>query len=193
MSTDTKAHVNMCSAKLGKPVLGLGLWTDGVPCNWDRSQSLECFSLFFPGWVGSFGKLRIPLLVIQKRFVVQQATFDDVCAVLKYSFDALAAGVFPSQRHTGESWLPTDSKRKWFSGKSIGVRGALCEIRGDWQMYSSMFRLGSWSSANHCCWKCTADRNGIKQFGLDAKWRQERTSHIDFLVRLHQLGLHPNP
>ena len=157
MSTDTKAHVDMCSAKLSKPVLGLGLWTDGVPCNWDRSQSLECFSLFFPGWTGDFSKLRIPLLVIQKRFVVQQSTFDDVCAALKYSFDALATGVFPSQRHTADPWLPTDSKWKSFAGRPIGIRGAISEIRGD------------------------------------AKWRQERISHVDFLVRLHQLGLHPNP
>ena len=32
-----------------EPILALGLWMDGVPCNWDRTDSLEVFSLNFPG------------------------------------------------------------------------------------------------------------------------------------------------
>ena len=193
MSKDTKAHVNACSGHLGCPALGVGLWADGVPCNWDRSHSLECVSMFFPGWADTFRQVRIPLLVIQKRFVCQQGTFDDVCEVLKYSFDCLATGVLPKTRHAGEAWHATDSKRKHWGGKPIGIQGVLCEIRGDWQMYSTIFRLGSWSGNKNCCWKCTADKAGIKQFGLEASWRTQRLNHIDFLVRLHQLGLNANP
>ena len=193
MSTDTKAHVNACSGHLGCPALGVGVWADGVPCEWDRSHSLECVSMFFPGWADTFRQVRIPLLVIQKRFVCQQGTFDDVCEVLKYSFDCLATGVFPKTRHAGEAWHATDSKRKHWGGKPIGIQGVLCEIRGDWQMYSTIFRLGSWSGNKNCCWKCTADKAGIKQFGLEASWRTQRLNHIDFLVRLHQLGLNANP
>ena len=38
-----KAHFDSQRARLPQdlPILGLGLWVDGVPCNWDRSESIE--------------------------------------------------------------------------------------------------------------------------------------------------------
>ena len=193
VSADTEPHMQHCANQLGSAVLGVGLWADGVPCNWDRSQSLECFSMFFPGWPKNFRQVRLPILVLQKRFVIQQQTFDDVCEVLKYSFGCLAAGVFPRTTPGGEAWHATDSKRRPWSGKPIGGKAVLCEVRGVWQTYSTLFRLGGWSSNNNCCWKCCANKAGMKQFTLDAPCRFRRLSHIQFLVRLHGMGLTVNP
>ena len=43
----------------------LGLWIDGVPVKWDRSESLTVVSLNFPGQVDpTFKRLKIPLTVL---------------------------------------------------------------------------------------------------------------------------------
>jgi hypothetical protein len=53
MDTTTSSHLEKSKSELGlataQPILGLGLWMDGVPCNWDRTDSLEVFSLNLPG------------------------------------------------------------------------------------------------------------------------------------------------
>ena len=53
MDCTTIDHLEKAKSELGmattQPILGLGLWMDGVPCNWDRTDSLEVFSLNFPG------------------------------------------------------------------------------------------------------------------------------------------------
>ena len=47
-------------------LLGLGLWGDGVPCNWDRTESVEVFSLNLPGQGSTYKTLRIPLVAVSK-------------------------------------------------------------------------------------------------------------------------------
>ena len=43
-----RAHAEACEpARDPATILPLGLWSDGVPCNWDRSQSLEIIALTF--------------------------------------------------------------------------------------------------------------------------------------------------
>ncbi len=53
MDPTTSSHLERAKSELGlataQPLLGLGLWMDGVPCNWDRTDSLEVFSLNLPG------------------------------------------------------------------------------------------------------------------------------------------------
>ena len=55
------AHLNDVEAKTGETMLGLGLWGDGVPCNWDRTGSLDCVSLNLPGLEGKWANLRLHL------------------------------------------------------------------------------------------------------------------------------------
>ena len=43
----SKAHLEKCEALAGEKLLALGLWGDGVPCNWDRTESVETFTLRF--------------------------------------------------------------------------------------------------------------------------------------------------
>ena len=61
---------------------GLGVWIDGAPCNWDRAQSLECISLNFPGLQGSNKNLRVPITVLNRRFIMKDHTFEDILEVV---------------------------------------------------------------------------------------------------------------
>ena len=47
MEPRTREHLHRVKAELAEPeLLGPGLWLDGVPFNWDRSQSVEVISTF---------------------------------------------------------------------------------------------------------------------------------------------------
>ena len=49
------------------PMTPIGLWGDGVPCNWDRTESVEVISMNLPGQDGQWGPLRIPLVAISNK------------------------------------------------------------------------------------------------------------------------------
>ena len=51
-----------CTRKL----IGVGIWGDGAPCNWDRSDSIEVFSMLLPGLSEEWRNLRIPLTGLSK-------------------------------------------------------------------------------------------------------------------------------
>ena len=44
MDHTTKAHLEACDVACGETVVGIGLWGDGAPCNWDRTETLEVFA-----------------------------------------------------------------------------------------------------------------------------------------------------
>ena len=52
MDPQTLEHLRLCEANAGEHLVGLGLWGDGAPCNWDRTESLEVFSINLPGLTG---------------------------------------------------------------------------------------------------------------------------------------------
>ena len=170
-------------------MIGLGLWSDGCPCNYDRTQSLEVWSLNLPGLVGNAAEMRIPVCVIQKRYLVKHGTADDIMSVLTWSFQCCAVGKMPDKRHDGIPWLQLDAQRKKFSSREIGVRGCLVEVRGDWIMYSDTFRLPSWSNKHNICWRCTATKADIRKTGSDASWRAQRRHHYDVIQVILAKGL----
>ena len=46
MNPGSQAHLQSAKTELGvADLLGLAVWGDGVPCNFDRTESLECFCL----------------------------------------------------------------------------------------------------------------------------------------------------
>ena len=121
-------HFRSCKLSAGDvPLVPIGLWGDGVPCNWDRTESVEVVSMNLPGQDGQWGPLRIPLVAISKKDVGPN-TMDDLMGVIAWSLRYLAAGVWPSSRHDGSA---LDGKRLNKKG-SLGIRGALVEVRGDW-------------------------------------------------------------
>jgi hypothetical protein len=49
----SRQHLHEASAELGLPsAMPIGLWVDGMPCNSDRTESVEAISMYFPGRKG---------------------------------------------------------------------------------------------------------------------------------------------
>lgn len=194
MSVETRAHLATASVELGSPeLLALGLWLDGVPCNWDRSQSLEVVAMSFPGFTGGQANIRLPITVINKMFCLKDVTFDDILEVIAWSLRCLVTGTLPSKRHDSKDWLPNDAQRRRQGGSPIGsirLQGVLAEVRGDWSCFKSIFRLPGWNEKAGCCWRCTVTPEGIRDSSLQASWRQpeERLSHWQLVERMLSSG-----
>ena len=63
MAAVTKAHMQVVRQELGKAELFcLNLWCHSVPCNFDRSESVDAGTIGFPGLPGSHKNLRIPVV-----------------------------------------------------------------------------------------------------------------------------------
>ena len=173
------AAVHMLSAKaeLGLdasyPLLPLALWGDGAPCNWDRSESLEMFTLSFPGISENSPdrNIRIPLAAINKKFCSSVNTFDDVFSIITWSLQMLALGAHPTKRHDNSDWIKSDSKRTKHQGQPIGCKAVLAEVRGDWKFYKEAFRFPGWRDREISCFKCRACPQTIRQTGPWAVWR----------------------
>ena len=190
MAQECQNHLVRAQAQLNKAeLLGVGLWCDAVPYNWDRSQSMEIVSISLPGLSGSNAALRLPVFGSNKKFLMTDKTYEDVFEVLSWSFRCLAVGVHPSQRHDGSAWTQSDAKRRRAAATSIGISGVLCEVRGDWSMLKQVFRFPAWNEKRGCCWLCRATPATIRQCGQDAVWRNQRLTHFEFLARQVQDGL----
>eukprot|EP00974_Lingulodinium_polyedra_P016832 1633738-Lingulodinium_polyedra.AAC.1 len=58
----------------------------------------------FPGLVGKMADLRLPLCVINKKFLAKSATVDAMLGILRWSFVRLSIGVMPVAMHDGADW-----------------------------------------------------------------------------------------
>jgi len=75
LAATARAHLERCKQALGcTQVVPLALWGNGVPCNWDRSESLEMMCLSLPGLANKGSQLHIPLVGISKKFFVKEET-----------------------------------------------------------------------------------------------------------------------
>ena len=64
----------------------------------------------------------------------------------------------------------------------------LVEVRGDWKLYSDVFRLPAWNSKAGCCYRCTATPVTIRDTSSTACWRSSKLSHWDILCRMISEG-----
>ena len=148
-----REHLSIACAAAGCDLVGLGLWGDGVPVNWDRTESVEVFSLNLPGQDGEYKPLRIPITGLSRK-QVSDNTFDDILTLVHWSLVQCASGKWPGARHDEQPWKMSDSKRAKKAGQSLGVRAALVEVRGDWKMFGEVFHLPKWNQKTGCCWRC---------------------------------------
>ena len=67
LSSQAREHLNKAVREMGEgtPVVPLGLWLDGTPCNWDRTESVETMAMSFPGHTDA--NLRVPFAAVMKR------------------------------------------------------------------------------------------------------------------------------
>ena len=196
LTTDAKAHLAYCAKQLGtqaSELLYLGLWGDGVPFNWDRSQSMELFTLSLPGLSAPWDALRVPLAGVNRKFLVKQATLDDLCDVLAWSFQQLALGIFPLARHDKSAFIDTDNHRRKQAGKPLLLRAILGEVRGDWVFYKACFRFPQHNERRGICWRCQADPSNFRDVSSSASWRSNRLDHYGLLQRFREDGILLSP
>lgn len=195
LSPSGRAHLEKSGASMGLdggPIVSIGLWLDGTPCNWDRSESVQTFAYSFPGVARASAALRLPFAVMLDKHCVVHNTFDDLLAIFVWSLKCLAIGVYPTVRHDGHPFDAVAEKHRAAKGGTpLSVRGLLTEIRGDWKCMKEVFRLPGWQEARSCCWKCTANHETRRNCTSEAPWRAERLSHWDMLTRWRRDGVNP--
>ncbi|CAE6960006.1 unnamed protein product [Symbiodinium sp. KB8] len=166
------------------PLVGMGLWADGVPIKGDRSESLEMITLSFPG-LGDRQTIRIPLTAMNKKFFLKDGqTWDALFKEISWSCHSLLSGVFPSHRWDG---TPLQGKRARWAGCPLHAGGAPLEIRGDWAMLKASFRMPSWSSKRNCCFVCKATPETMRDLGPAAPWRTKLWNNAELLTEMLEL------
>lgn len=186
-------HLRSCEARRGCRLVGVGLWSDGAPCNWDRSESLEIVSMNIPGLTGPLRPLRVPLVALSKRNVATDQTFHDIFDIVRWSLEVLLLGRFPATRHDGAPFGAAEATRARRAGQQLGVHAALCEIRGDWKMLAEIFALPAWNQSGGVCWMCTCTKSELRDVGDQATWRNSPLSHYGLLQRIRERGRAVNP
>ena len=186
MSAGTKERLLKAQAELGiADLCALGIWGDGVPANWDRTESYEVLALSLPG----IHNFRVPLTVVSKKFWVTRKTSDDMFAVLSWSLSCSITGYFPLQRHDDSKWMRSDSWRRSRQGRQLEARGVVAEIRADWVWLASCFRMPPHNAKANNCYKCHCKGDECRDSSLNAPWRGSAWSHWDMMASWLQRGV----
>ena len=73
-----------------------------------------------------------------------------------------------------------------------GLRGAICQIRGDWEFYCQVFGFGQWNSEYMCLFsKASGTRADLpwSDFTPTAAWRLTLWTHETYMAHLRASGL----
>ena len=176
----TLKHLLDCESMAGCELLGVGLWGDGAPTQWDRGESIDVISLSLPG-IDGFHNLRIPLIVLPHSKVCSQ-TWTDVFTIFKWSLTILATGEWPTARHDGSAWQDSDKCRK--VARPL-LRGALVEVRQDWKFAAEVFGFPSHNTAAGCCWVCKCTPAEVQAYMLFYRWAVYIYIYIYIYISTH--------
>ena len=157
----TKDHMAWMKAQLGVEELwGFGLHGDGVPCNYDRTESVVVISLNLPGLTGRNGRLRIPLVILPDG-AISENTYDDIMEVFAWSMRHLLLGTRPEARHDSSPWHPIlDAKRSKLHGP-LEFRACLAQHRADWDWLTKCFHFPGHATKEGMCWMCRCKRKQV--------------------------------
>ncbi len=171
LDPNTLAHLQYCEGEAGCRLVPIGLWGDGVPVNWDRSESVDTLAMSLPGQDGEFKTLRLPIVGLSKKQVTEE-TWYDIMSVVLWSLQQCALGAYPTRRHNGTPWQDSDKGRAKLQGP-MGFRGALGEVRGDWDFMAAVYRFPRHNLLVGCCWKCHATPNQVRGLSKEYPPKQE--------------------
>jgi hypothetical protein len=150
--------------KLGvEKLLGLGLHGDGIPCNYDRTESVFAISISLPGIGGKWQNMRIPIAVLPKSRICAETMYD-IFEVISWSLRHLLTGSWPTSRHNGEAWRGGADKVRSKKKGLLNLRATLVEVRGDWEFYSQVFGFPYHNEKDGICWRCPCKRNEVHLF-----------------------------
>ena len=164
LDTAGKKHMAWMKEQLQvEELMAWGMHGDGVPCNYDRTESVVMVSLNLPGLSGRNGRMRIPLLVLPDHSM-NGNTFDDVMNVIAWSMRHLVAGSRPCCRHDGTAWQASDSKRHKKNNDPLQFRACMVQARADWDWMGKCFHLPFHNVKEGCCWLCRCKRSQVSFF-----------------------------
>jgi len=158
----TLQHLREAEAACHDKLLALGIWGDGAPCNWDRSESVDVITMNLPGLTGEHANLRLPITSLSNKNISEH-TWHDIFTVVKWSMEILATGVWPTCRHDGSPWRKTDHCRK--TSRPL-IKSALCEVRCDWAYLNSVFHFPAHNTKDGNCWTCDHTPEDVMPWGL---------------------------
>ncbi|CAE7778726.1 unnamed protein product [Symbiodinium sp. CCMP2592] len=180
-----KQHLANASKELGfgenDRIIPIGIWHDGIPVKYDRSESLEVVTMNFPHVGGAWASMRIPLTALYKGHMVKNSSLDGIMRVLTWSLTCLAEGVYPSHGPDGEELT---GKRAKLAGKTL-QKALLVEVRGDWSAFKSAFRLPGWAERVSCCYRCSANKENFMDTSSSAPWRQSPLTHWQLVANIY--------
>lgn len=150
------------------PVLGVGkIWCKCV-------LFFSWFSLMAVAAGQGFQKAHIYTWGVWEKFCIQSqpellGTMDTFFAIMKWSFESMFNGKWPSHDWRGVRF-PRDSKEGKRAGKPLanGWRGCLVQLAGDLDYYSKWFQAPRWSNHNKPCSICKTTFRG------PLSWRDNR-------------------
>lgn len=157
----------------GNPVVPVSVFVDGVP--YSLTDSVVGFWL-----INELNGARSLLACMRKKITCAcgcrgWCSFWAIWDWLRWSLLALAKGEYPTRRHDGNAWLPSDARRAALAGQRMQFKACLLYIKGDWAEYASSLGLPSWQDGVRPCYACNAapgtfyQVSGISPVGLP--WR----------------------
>jgi hypothetical protein len=159
----TKDHHEWMKQQLNvQELLGFGLHGDGVPCNYDRTESANITSINLPGLTGRNGRLRIPLFILPDH-CFSANTFDDIYEVIAWDLRSLLTGCQAECRHDTTPWDPTTDKRRSKLHGDRDFRACLVQVRSDWDWLVKCYHFPAHGTKEGMCWMCQCKRNQVPQ------------------------------
>ena len=164
LDTAGKKHMAWMKEQLQvDELMAWGMHGDGVPCNYDRTESVVMISLNLPGLSGSNGRMRIPLVILPDH-AMSGHTFDDIMTVIAWSMRHLVAGSRPCCRHDGSAWAKSDAKRRKKDNDPLPFRACMVQARADWDWLGKCFHFPFHNVKEGCCWLCRCRRDQASFF-----------------------------
>ena len=123
--------------------------------------------------------------VIKKNSFVAD-TIDKLLEALSWSVNVLLSGQTPHA-----SWQGHPLAGGGVDLTPGGYRGALCQVRGDWELYTSIFYFRQWNQFEMCPFcgvSATIDAHAWSDFRDDAWWRDTIWNHEDYAAYVHATG-----
>jgi len=156
----SKEHMQWMREQLGVEELwGFGIHGDGVPCNYDRTESVVVISINLPGLKGKNGRMRIPLVVLPDH-AISDNTLDDIMEVFAWSMRHALSGTKPEARHDNFGWKASDHKRKNSHG-ALGFQACMVQNRADWDWLTKCYHFPGHGTKSGFCWLCNCRRNQV--------------------------------
>jgi hypothetical protein len=165
MDSDSLEHLNWIRAQLGlgpdDKIQGFGLHGDGIPCNYDRTESVVMISINLPGCTGANGRMRIPLFAMPD-WAIGPNTLDDVMTVVAWSMRHALAATKPCARHDGSHWNEKeDASRAKDDAYAMPIPATMVQSRADWDWMGKCFHMPFHNVKLGCCWLCGCRREEV--------------------------------